>query len=34
MVAEYHAWYGSAAAMLLPDLHAKLVPPTAAADAP
>ena len=34
MVAEYHAWYGSAAAMLLPELHAKLAPPTAAADAP
>jgi uncharacterized protein YciI len=27
MVAEYHAWYGSAAAMMLPELHARLVPP-------
>lgn len=25
MVAEYHPWYGSAAAMLLPDLHDRLV---------
>ena len=24
MVAEYHSWYGSAAVMLLPDLHKKL----------
>ncbi|GAB3505220.1 YciI family protein [Pseudoxanthomonas daejeonensis] len=27
MVAEYHAWYGSAANMLVPDLHKRLVPP-------
>jgi len=27
MVAEYHAWYGSAATMLIPELHAKLQPP-------
>jgi hypothetical protein len=28
MVAEYHAWYGSAATMLIPELHEKLqVPP-------
>jgi len=27
MVAEYHRWYGSAAAMLLPVWHEKLVPP-------
>lgn len=26
MVAEYHPWYGSAAAMLLPALHDRLVP--------
>ncbi|MES2859331.1 MAG: YciI family protein [Pseudomonadota bacterium] len=31
MVAEYHAWYGSAATMLLPELHRKLTPPAAAA---
>lgn len=24
MVAEYHRWYGSAAAMMLPEIHAKL----------
>ena len=24
MVAEYHAWYGSAATMLIPELHEKL----------
>lgn len=29
MVAEYHPWYGSAANMLVPDLHKKLVPPSA-----
>lgn len=28
MVAEYHAWYGSAATMLIPELHEKLQPPT------
>ncbi len=27
MVADYHPWYGSAAAMLLPGLHRTLVPP-------
>jgi uncharacterized protein YciI len=27
MIAEYHAWYGSAATMLVPELHAKLQPP-------
>ena len=27
MVAEYHPWYGSAAAMLLPEMHARLQPP-------
>ena len=26
MVAEYHRWYGSAAAMMLPEIHAKLTP--------
>lgn len=30
MVAEYHDWYGSAALMLVPDLHETLVPPAAA----
>jgi len=29
MVAEYHPWYGSAAAMLLPELHQHLVAPAA-----
>lgn len=29
MVAEYHAWYGSAATMLLPELHKTLAPPAA-----
>ena len=24
MVAEYHRWYGSAAAMMIPEIHAKL----------
>lgn len=28
MVAEYHRWYGSAALMLVPDMHRKLVPPS------
>jgi len=28
MVADYHAWYGSAATMLIPELHEKLQPPT------
>lgn len=27
MVADYHAWYGSAAAMMLPELHQRLVAP-------
>ena len=27
MVAEYHTWYGSAAAMLLPELHERIVSP-------
>ena len=27
MVAEYHLWYGSAASMLVPDLHKTLTPP-------
>ena len=27
MVAEYHRWYGSAAAMMLGEIHARLVPP-------
>ena len=27
MVAEYHHWYGSAANMLIPELHQKLSPP-------
>lgn len=27
MVAEYHAWYASAATMLIPELHEKLQPP-------
>lgn len=26
MVAEYHRWYGSAAAMMLPEIHARLTP--------
>ncbi|HEX5755215.1 MAG TPA: YciI family protein [Arenimonas sp.] len=29
MVAEYHRWYGSAAAMLIPELHNQLQPPKA-----
>lgn len=29
MVAEYHRWYGSAAAMVLPEIHKTLVPPKA-----
>lgn len=29
MVAEYHAWYGSAATMLLPELHKTITPPAA-----
>jgi uncharacterized protein YciI len=31
MVAEYHPWYGSAATMLLPELHERLVAPAPAA---
>jgi uncharacterized protein YciI len=27
MVAEFHPWYGSAAAMLLPEMHRRLQPP-------
>jgi len=27
MVAEYHRWYGSAATMLLPELHTRVSPP-------
>ncbi len=30
MVAEYHDWYGSAAAMLIPEWHDRLVPPAPA----
>ncbi len=26
MVAEYHRWYGSAATMMIPEIHEKLVP--------
>ncbi len=29
MVAEYHRWYGSAASMLIPEMHKKLTPPPA-----
>jgi len=27
MIAEFHPWYGSAAAMLLPELHQRVEPP-------
>jgi uncharacterized protein YciI len=27
MVAEFHPWYGTAAAMLVPDLHKRVQPP-------
>ena len=27
MVAEFHRWYGSAAAMIVPEVHDKLTPP-------
>lgn len=27
MVAEYHPWYGSAAAMMLPEIHRSIAPP-------
>lgn len=27
MVAEYHPWYGSAAAMMLPEIHPRLIAP-------
>ena len=27
MVAEYHRWYGSAATMMIPELHDHLIPP-------
>lgn len=30
MVADYHPWYGSAATMLLPEWHDRLVPPAKA----
>lgn len=30
MVAEYHQWYGSAATMIIPEIHDKLTPPAAA----
>jgi len=26
MVAEYHPWYGSAATMMIPEIHSRLVP--------
>jgi uncharacterized protein YciI len=29
MAAEYHPWFGSAAAMIIPETHAKLTPPKA-----
>lgn len=29
MVAEYHPWYGTAAVMLVPEWHGRLVPPAA-----
>ena len=32
MIAEYHPWYGSAAVMLIPDLHKQLEPPAPAKD--
>jgi hypothetical protein len=30
MIAEYHPWYGSAATMMLPELHEHLVAPSPA----
>lgn len=30
MVAEFHPWFGSAAAMLLPELHGRITPPAGA----
>jgi uncharacterized protein YciI len=27
MVAEYHRWYGSAAVMMVPEVHAQVAPP-------
>jgi uncharacterized protein YciI len=33
MVAEYHPWYGSAAAMVLPEIHRTLAPPMCGGDA-
>ncbi len=30
MIAEYHDWYGSAATMLIPEWHDRLVPPAPA----
>lgn len=29
MIAEYHPWFGSAAAMIIPEIHEKLTPPKA-----
>lgn len=29
MIAEYHPWFGSAAAMIIPETHEKLTPPKA-----
>lgn len=34
MVAEFHRWYGSAATMMLPEIHDKLTPPATAAVPP
>ena len=28
MVAEYHAWYGSAATMMIPEIHDRITPKT------
>jgi hypothetical protein len=28
MVAEYHRWYGSAASMMIPEIHARITPPS------
>lgn len=30
MIAEFHPWFGSAAAMLLPELHGRVTPPAKA----
>ena len=29
MVAEYHQWYGSAAVMMIPDVHERITAPAA-----